>query len=271
MLVTRTASTVVLILLTAVSIFYKPLFIIVVLLFTLGGLYEFFSLVEKKGVPVYKYFGTIIGLTIPLSIFYRFELTKGWELLFVVAGLISAFILQISKNKSDQAVFSISATMFGIAYIAWLFSFVVRIRLLAHGGVLLGALILITKSSDIGAYLIGSAFGKHALIPRISPKKSIEGTIGGICIGVLAAWACGSFLPNDLLFSNARLLFIGLVLSVLAQLGDLSESLVKRDCLAKDSSGVIPGIGGVMDLIDSLLFTAPVFYFYVLYYKIISL
>ena len=263
MLTLRILSTIALVALTVFAINFNPLFITVILLLTFAGMYEFFSMVEKKGVLVYKYFGTFVGLIIPLSIFYGFELTKGWELLFIVIGLISLFVLQISKKDTSQAVSSISVTIFGIIYISWLFSFMVKIKLLPYGPLLLGALILITKASDIGAYLIGSRFAKHALLPKISPKKSVEGTLGGLVFGVLAALASGSFLPNIAAFSNINLIFIGISLVVVAQLGDLSESLIKRDCLSKDSSGVIPGIGGVMDLIDSLLFTSPVFYFYI--------
>jgi phosphatidate cytidylyltransferase len=259
----RLISTLVLVPLTIFSLFHKPLFITIILLLTFGGLYEFFSLVEKKGVPVYKYFGTVVGLIIPLSIFYRFELTKGWELLFIVAGLISLFVLQIVKKDSSQALFSISATIFGILYISWLFSFMVKIKLLPYGTAFLGALIFITKVSDIGAYLIGSRFGKHAFIPKISPKKSVEGTIGGLIFGIAAALASKSFLPDYTFLSPMRLVILGFSLAIVAELGDLSESLIKRDCLSKDSSGVFPGIGGVMDLIDSLLFTSPVFYFYI--------
>lgn len=262
MLSHRIISTIILAVIAIAGIFYNPLFIIIILLFTSRGLYEFFSLVEKKGVPVYKYFGTIIGLIIPLSIYYRFELTKGWELLFIVIGFISLFILQITKKDNSQAVFSISATIFGILYISWLFSFMIKIKLLPYGGALLGTVILITKGSDIGAYLIGNRFGKHSLISWISPKKSVEGLIGGLLFAVLAALASKSFLPQIDGFSYLHLIFIGLGLGIVAQLGDLSESLIKRDCLAKDSSGVIPGIGGVMDLMDSLLFSGPVFYFY---------
>ena len=263
MLKHRILSTIFLASVTTFGIFFDIPFILIVLLLTLGALYEFFTLIERGGVPVYKYFGTVIALIIPLSIFFRFELTKGWELLFIVIALISLFVLQIVKTDNSKAVFSISVTIFGILYISWLFSFVVRIRLFPFGKGLLGALIFITKTSDIGAYLIGSKFGKHQLIPRISPKKSVEGLIGGIAFGILAALGSASFLPQVRIFSNLHLIFIGFALSLIALLGDLSESLIKRGCGAKDSSGIIPGIGGVMDLIDSLLFTAPVFYFYI--------
>ena len=122
----------------------------------------------------------------------------------------------------------------------------------------MAALLLITKLGDIGAYLIGSSFGKHPLIPRISPKKTIEGAFGGLLFSVLGALASRIFLGFDYL----HLILIGLGLGILGQLGDLSESLLKRDCGIKDSGSIFPGMGGVLDEIDSLLFAGPVFYFY---------
>ena len=119
-------------------------------------------------------------------------------------------------------------------------------------------MLLITKLGDIGAYLIGSSFGKHPLIPRISPKKTIEGAFGGLLFSVLGALASRIFLGFDYL----HLILIGLGLGILGQLGDLSESLLKRDCGIKDSGSIFPGMGGVLDEIDSLLFAGPVFYFY---------
>ena len=259
----RIISTLALTVVTVLGIFIDFFFILFILLLTFGGLYEFFSMIQKKGISTYKYFGTAIGLIIPLSIFYRFEFTKGWELLFIVAALISLFVLQITKKGNTQAVLSISTTIFGLLYVSWLFSFLVRIKLLPDGAMFISAIILITKSSDIGALLIGTRWGKTALIPRISPNKSFEGLMGAIAFAVLAAFISKSFLPQSVFFSYGHLLLIGIVLGIIAQLGDISESLIKRDCVVKDSGKIIPGIGGVLDLIDSLLFTAPVFYLYV--------
>ena len=123
-------------------------------------------------------------------------------------------------------------------------------------------ILLITKTGDIGAYLIGSKWGKHTLISRISAGKSVEGAIGGLFFSISAALACKSFLPEHSVFSYSNLILMGSSLGVLGQLGDLSESLIKRDCQVKDSGKVFPGLGGVLDTIDSLLFTAPAFYFY---------
>lgn len=224
----------------------------------MGGLYEFFRLIEKKGIHIYKYFGMAIGGIIPLSILFRFELTKGWELLFIFLALVSLCILQLKRRDNSQAVVGISTTLFGILYVAWFFSFLIKIRNLPQGQWYVAAVILITKSSDIGAYVIGSRFGRHTLISRISPKKSIEGLIGGLLFSIVAACLSKPFLG----FTFPQLAVFGFALGILAELGDLSESLIKRDCQVKDSGVLFPGLGGILDIIDSLLFTAPVFYFY---------
>jgi phosphatidate cytidylyltransferase len=123
---------------------------------------------------------------------------------------------------------------------------------------LLAAVLLITKSGDIGAYLIGSRFGKNALLPRISPKKTVEGAAGGLIFSIISALICKPILG----FGYFHLVILGICMGILGQLGDLSESLIKRDCEVKDSGKIFPGMGGVLDEIDSLLFVAPVFYFY---------
>ncbi len=248
------------------SLFVERLYVVLATVLIALGLYEFFTLIEKKGIPMYKYFGAIIGVVIPLSIYFRFELTRGWELLFLSLALVALILLQFSRRESTNAVLGISTTMFGIIYIAWFFSFMIKIRLLPHGMALVGCLLLVTKGADIGAFFIGIKWGRNSLIPRISPKKTIEGTLGGIVFGVLGALASKSFLPDWPVFSWANMFFLGMLLSILGLLGDLSESLIKRDCATKDSSNILPGMGGILDVIDSLLFTAPAFYFYINYY-----
>jgi phosphatidate cytidylyltransferase len=255
----RIISAILLIFLTIVGIIVDWIFISLVILLTIFGLYEFFTLIEKKGIQIYKYFGIVVGSIIPLSIYFKFELTKGWELLFTVLLLVVIFLLQFARKDSRGAVEGVSTLVFGILYIAWLFSFIVKIRYLPEGKSLLAALLLITKSGDIGAYLIGTRWGRRLLIARISPKKSVEGAIGGFIFSILAALASKIFIPD---FSYPHLFIVGMFLGVLGQLGDLSESLIKRDCQMKDSGNIFPGIGGVLDIIDSLLFTIPAFYFY---------
>jgi phosphatidate cytidylyltransferase len=216
-------------------------------------------MIEKKGFKVYKYFGTAIGLIIPISIAWKFELTKRWELLFIVLVLISLFLMQLRRRENTNAVVDIAVTIFGILYISWFFSFIIKLRLLANGAGLVGALVFMTKSGDIGAFLVGSKWGKHPLIARISPKKTIEGALGGLIFSVGAAIASMPLLN----FSFLNTVLVGSFIGIFAQVGDLCESLIKRDCAVKDASGIFPGLGGVLDVIDSLLFTAPVFYFYI--------
>jgi phosphatidate cytidylyltransferase len=215
-------------------------------------------MLEKKGINAYKYFGIGLGAVIPLSIMFHFELTKGWEFLFILLALLFLILMQFKRRSNSGAIVDISTTIFGIIYVSWFFSFLIKIRYMEEGLVFLSALLLITKSGDIGAYLVGTKFGKTPLIPRISPKKTVEGTIGGLIFNILVALAVKPLLG----FSYMHLVILGLCMGLLGQLGDLSESLIKRDCAVKDSGNILPGMGGVLDEIDSLLFVAPAFYFY---------
>ncbi|MDD5044269.1 MAG: phosphatidate cytidylyltransferase [Candidatus Omnitrophica bacterium] len=231
---------------------------IVVIVLSVLGLQEYFKMVEKKGVQIYKWFGTVIGIAIPVSTLFKFELTKNWELLFIVIALVALIVLQFARRQNHGSVIDIAVTMFGILYITWFFSFIIKIMILPQGMGLLAALLLMTKMGDIGAYVVGSKFGKTPLIPRISPNKTVEGAFGGLFFSVCGALLSWKFLN----FSLLHLVLLGAFIGLIGQLGDLSESLFKRDCEVKDSSGLFPGMGGVLDIIDSLLFTAPVFYIY---------
>ena len=259
MLSKRIFSSLILVIVTVLSLEIGWLLALTATSLIIAALVEFFDMVEKKGIYVYKYFGIAVGAIIPLSIYFKFELTKGWELLFIVVLLVTMFLLQFRRRDNTGAVAGISTTLFGILYISWFFSFIVKIRYLQYGSSILACLILITKSGDIGAYLVGTKWGRHALIPRISPKKSIEGTLGGFIFSILAGLASKIFLPH---FSYWHLVFLGCFLGIIGQFGDLSESLIKRDCQVKDAGNIFPGLGGALDIIDSLLFTAPALYFY---------
>ena len=252
---------------TAFAVINDILFIMLVVMLTAGGLYEFFYMVRKKDVPIYSYTGIFIGLLIPLSIFTHFELTKNWELLFIVIGFLLILFMQFARRDNRHAILGLSTTLFGVLYVAWFFSFLVKIRLMLPGmeGIkLLGFILMVTKSSDIGALLIGSSFGehKHPLLPKVSPNKSVEGTLGAVVIAACMALILRSFLPLALNLPLWQVFFMGAFFGGLGQLGDLSESLIKRDCGVKDSGKFLPGLGGVLDVIDSLLFSAPAFYLY---------
>jgi len=226
------------------------------------ALWEFFGLAEKKGIFVYKYFGVLIGMLVPIMMYFEMGM-EGYvtiEPFFIVIACLFTFVLLFIRRDNSQALVSIAVTMFGLLYIAWFFSFFVKLKFLPQGSLLVVFLVLVTKMGDVGAYFIGRFFGKHSLIPRISPHKTIEGTMGGLLFSVATALAGKLYLPN---FSINHLLMLGFLLGILAQVGDLAESLLKRDCAVKDSGNSISGFGGMLDIMDSLIFTAPIFYFYV--------
>ena len=258
MLIKRLYSSVLIIALVVAVMFSELAYGLSVIALTGIALYEFFTMVEKKGIWIYKYFGVAVGVLIPLTVLFRFELNKNWELFLIVLLLLTLMIMQFRRRQSAGVVVGISVTVFGVMYVAWFFSFMIKIRMLPQGIALASAVLLITKLNDMGAYLIGSRFGKTPLMPRISPKKSVEGALGGLFFSILGGLAVKPFLS----YSYSQVILISLVFGILAQIGDLSESLMKRDCQVKDSSSIFPGLGGALDCIDSLLFTAPVFYFF---------
>ncbi|MBD3264995.1 MAG: hypothetical protein GF375_07820 [Candidatus Omnitrophica bacterium] len=255
----RTIVSIVLGAIAVAGIIYYPLCGLITVAFTAIALYEFFYMVEKKGVRLFKILGLLVGVLIPVTIYFSFPVKEGWQFLFVVIGLFILFLLELTKKDSHQAVLSISATVFGVLYISWCFSFLIRIRQFPEGALLTGFLIVVTKSSDIGAYLWGKKFGKTSLIRRVSPKKSLEGAIGGFFTSLVIG-SIFSFFVGSINFLEK--FFVIIILAIVSQLGDLFESLIKRDCRVKDSGKLLPGMGGILDVIDSLIFTAPTFYLY---------
>jgi len=249
---------------TAAAIIYEWAFILGIVALTVGGLYEFFHMIKRKGIPIYSYFGILIGVAIPLTIYGRFELTRNWEFLLIVMAFLTILLFQFARKDNTNAIVGISTTMFGVFYVSWLLSFLIRVRFLLPdiaGVKLLAFILIVTKAGDIGALLVGSVLGKNPLFPRVSPNKSIEGCVGSFCFSVAAAVLCSALLPPGLL-PLWKVALMGFFFGGMGQLGDLSESLIKRDCNVKDSGKFLPGLGGVLDIIDSLLFSVPVFYLY---------
>lgn len=239
------------------------LFSLLTVFFIALALAEFFELLKKKGIPVSSYFGLCMGVLIPWIVYMEFGVTESGEVLFLVLGCLFLFILKFFRDTA-RSLSAISLTLFGILYISWFLSFLIKIRFLPDGAVWVAYLLAVTKAADIGAYAIGTPFGKHALIPHISPKKSVEGLIGGLAASVLTAYFLGPYLP--LQFLKIHLILQGLLIGIVGQIGDLSESMMKRFCDAKDSGKLLPGMGGVLDGVDSILFTAPIFYFHLKIY-----
>jgi len=164
----------------------------------------------------------------------------------------------------------------GFIYIPFLFNFASRVTFMVedasvapgmvspHGMFLLLWLLAVTKFTDMGAYITGSMIGRHKMIPHVSPGKTWEGFAGALVFSQIAACGLYALFPSQLFFFQhwGHVAFLGVLLAVLAVVGDLAESVVKRALNAKDSGKMLPGIGGALDLIDSICFTAPALYFY---------
>ena len=173
-----------------------------------------------------------------------------------------------------MAVYHISVTIFGVFYVAWLGSHLILLRELPHlkgldyslGFSFVIVVFVLTWCYDTGAYAIGRLFGRHKIFPRISPGKTLEGVFGGICFSIAGILITRLIVADYLTLLQAVALAV--IASVIGQLGDLVESMIKRDVKIKDSSAAIPGHGGVLDRFDSLLFTSPLIYYFFMYFII---
>ena len=263
MLLKRIIASAIILLLVGLVIFYFPnwVFLLLTVFFIWLGLSEFFSIAEARGIFVYKHFGIIAGCIIPLSIYLHLgENYINLEPLLIVIACLFTFVLQfVRRQNSHDHLVSIAITLLALFYISWFFSFFIKLKFLPRGEWLVAFLVMVTKSGDVGAYFIGKSIGRHKLIPRISPKKTVEGTIGGLISSVIVAFLCKGFLGLNVIHA----IFVGMFFGVLGQVGDLAESLIKRDCGVKDAGSHFSGFGGILDIIDSLLFTVPIFYYYV--------
>ncbi len=193
--------------------------------------------------------------------------TLAWPFLTFAAVLMLSFVIQsLQFEKPGRTMAKISGTILAVAYVGVLASFTIQLRWFEgrlQGILALVYLVATAKGADTGAYTMGRLAGRHKLWPSLSPHKTIEGAAGGMVFSVAAALlvaAVARFLLHVPTFSWPVAALYGLVIGAVAQLGDLMESMIKRDCERKDASRAVPGFGGVLDVIDSLIFAGPVAY-----------
>ncbi len=230
-------------------------------------LLEFLKLAELKGLKILK----IEGL-LALSFFLFPWLLKPWFMWSEEASFLMAFFLITisylgSSRPVKDMIFSVSVTFFGVAYFGIFAGYLFRLRELNHGPWYLVWLYLATWAYDSGGYFFGKSFGKHPLAPKTSPHKTWEGCAGGFLLATLALLLTWKIFPVFQAYSGVEVVLLSVTLSVFAQLGDLTESLVKRSLRAKDSGTMIPGHGGIFDRIDGLIFNAPVLFYFIVLIK----
>jgi phosphatidate cytidylyltransferase len=256
---------------------YEQFFFVTIAGIGLLGLWEYYEMLDRRGVPNFKLTALICAVIFFAASFYTFrsygpEKSYDFEIAVLVVFLLVVFARQMFQRTRDRNPLETMAyTLFGLLYVVWLFNFLTKIVYLPPRGPLgettgqyyVLYLLLVTKFSDMGAYLAGTLFGKHKLVPHISPHKSWEGLVGAIVLATAGSFGLWLLIPQRLsVFSASDVAVLGVILGGAAVIGDLAESIVKRGVEAKDSGGLLPGIGGVLDLIDSVLFTAPILFFY---------
>ena len=238
------------------------------------GLREFYSLLEAKGLSPHWKSGMLAVLLLPVGVYLRFRTHRieEWHVGGFFTILVGAVLLaELRRGAGKQAVANSAATLLGFLYIGWLGTHLVALRELPHavrrpyaegfGYVMLA--FGLTWACDTAAYAVGRRFGRIKLMPDVSPGKSLEGCVAGLVVAIAAAIGAQAWFATYLSVLDAAVL--GALVGVFGQLGDLVESLLKRDVDIKDSSKLIPGHGGVLDRFDSLLFTAPIVYYYLLF------
>jgi phosphatidate cytidylyltransferase len=235
-----------------------------------GGVLTVLHWMALPGMP--EWFIDTLGLSAGASRLLRQIVSADLVALVLVVAILGSLWLQATKRDNDRAFESISTTLFGILYVWFLASFLVKLRHLGADGVvggrnwpvvghgLLFSHLAASKLADVGGYLFGRKFGRHRLIPRISPKKSYEGLIAGLALSVASGFILRSigWLPFGAWW---QVLLFSLLVGGMGVLGDLAESLLKRGSGRKDAGDYIPGFGGVLDVVDSVLLSAPVGYF----------
>ncbi|VGO12306.1 Phosphatidate cytidylyltransferase [Pontiella desulfatans] len=249
-----------------------PIGLVGMLLFAGVGTWEFFGLLNAGGVKTSTKWGIGSGLVFVAATWFHMtgHLSNSllWCILLLV--IVSNFFRILAYTDLRKGLDSCMGTILGVVYVPLLWSFVVRLFLcgdLSKPGWAAFYVILCMKLADSGGYFFGTRFGKHKLAPTISPKKSWEGLLGGIvfCVAVNVLWV---FISKGKLNSTIPLpighaLVLGVLFPIVGTLGDLVESLFKRAVDVKDSNTMVYGLGGILDMVDSILFAAPMLYIYI--------
>ncbi|OGV42682.1 MAG: hypothetical protein A2X46_05290 [Lentisphaerae bacterium GWF2_57_35] len=234
--------------------------------------WEFYALLDAAKIPNFKIIGiggcvlliAVTGLTARFAAGGS-DFSEALVFFFLTVGV---FLRQFPQKDNPRPLETIAGTLMGVLYVGLLLNFITRLLMtwgFWEGRILILYLIAVVKLTDVGAYFVGCSFGRHKLIPRISPAKTWEGVLGGVFFGVLTSFLFYLSFHGRLgalSMSAVDALVLGLILALLGVAGDLTESLFKRAAGVKDSGRMILGMGGVLDVIDSLLFAAPALYIY---------
>ena len=254
--------------------------------FIVLGQREFYGLIEDKGAQPHVALGLTAGVAVALLAFFG---NQNLVILLMTVLLLALMVAQLGKAQIHEALSSISGTFFGVFYVAWLLSHAIGLRqfydaavsrysveqvLVAgyvpdSGAFFMIFTLAVVVSCDAGAYFAGRKYGRRKLAPKVSPGKSVEGALGGLLAGILGGLGTKGvfqlFWP-DLAeaFVWEQVIPFAVVLSIVGIIGDLVESLLKRDAEVKDAGSLLPGMGGILDRVDAPILALPVMYYMLL-------
>ncbi len=259
----RTLTGILFVIVLAGSIYYHPLsFASIFLLVVVAGIHEMRSLFSKVGIDIPLYATSIFGLSIyTFSFLIQFRVFNTSIFYFIIPIVCFLFVKELFRQH-DKPIVNIASSIFTAIYISSPFAL---LSLLAfdngtYNFQLPLSVFILVWMNDTGAYLSGVTIGKHKFFERISPKKTWEGTIGGFILTIAVAFLLSQFWFE---LSVIQWLIFGAIISVMAVLGDLVESMFKRSIGIKDSGNILPGHGGILDRFDAVFFAIPMAVFYV--------
>lgn len=261
---TRLASGIVLVIVAVVTILAGgDIWYLLVSLLSLIGLYEVYKTMEIEKTAL-GYTGCLISVFYCILLRWNVENSAAFALVAGILVLSGFYVFTFPKYKATQIAFAV----FGIVYVPVLMMHLYQVRELADGLYLMPLIFLSAWGNDTCAYCVGMLIGKHKMTPKLSPKKSVEGLAGGIIGAVLLGAGYGALFGQHLPTLGNAVMSCGIICgvgAVIAVVGDLTASAIKRDTGIKDYGKLIPGHGGVLDRFDSILFTAPIVYYFAVY------
>ncbi|GAB4152774.1 MAG: phosphatidate cytidylyltransferase [Ignavibacteriales bacterium] len=253
--------------LLAISIVGKIPFFLMMLLISVIAFNEYSKMLSNKRIIVNRFIGTLAIIAVFFQAYFKWVEVS----MLILSITLLLLLIELFHNK-QSAINNLGGTLLGVFFIGMFSSTTINIRefygenilLYNQGGYLISSIFITIWMCDSAAYFLGTAFGKHRLFLRVSPKKSWEGAIAGFIFSIISMSALKIIILD--FFSWQDVIIIGIIIGIFGQIGDLVESLMKRDAGVKDSSSIIPGHGGILDRFDSLIFVAPIIYFYLYFF-----
>jgi phosphatidate cytidylyltransferase len=244
--------------------FGDPWFSVLIAAATLAGTYEFYQMANLDRREPLIYFGLLWALALVLSPHYP---STNVLPIVITATMLVSLIWLLQHSPREKAFRNWAWTIVGALYVGWLLSYWLNLRGLEDGRNWVYLAMLTIFANDTGAFFVGRARGRHKLVPAISPAKTWEGALGGLICAILGTIVITLILNliSPFIFKYWQIILLGFLVSLFAQLGDLVESLLKRNMGVKESGNLLPGHGGILDRFDSLIFVGPVVYYYVIW------